>query len=60
LKQEHYINSYSIIGVVVCSIIGICINELGIDIWIAGKDHFFEVNGGVVEVKHNKVIVLAD
>lgn len=24
------------------------------------KEHFFDVNGGVVEVNHNKVIVLAE
>lgn len=25
-----------------------------------GQDHNFEVNGGVLEVNHNKIIVLAD
>jgi len=25
-----------------------------------GKQHLFEINGGVVEVNHNKIIVLAD
>jgi len=26
----------------------------------AGNEHFFEVNSGVVEVNHNKIIVLAE
>ena len=26
----------------------------------ADKEHLFEVNGGVVEVNHNKIIVLAE
>jgi len=36
------------------------LKEGKIKLVVDGKDHFFEVNGGVVEVKHNKVIVLAD
>lgn len=36
------------------------LKEGTIEVNANGKEHKFEVNGGVVEVNHNKIIVLAD
>lgn len=36
------------------------LKEGQIKVIVDGKEEFFDVNGGVVEVNHNKIIVLAE